>query len=246
MESARSATLVLAAPKAACDFLSERGARTNYLPAGLDTQESYSSEDVAKFQALHRSDRPFVLVLGRKAGAKNYRDVIAEVERFNRLHGALDVVLIGPDEDGLPLESEVAIYLGRQPRDVVRGALLSCMALANLSSSESFGIVLVEAWLAGRPVVVNRECAAFRDMAVHEWNALLVQKGELADALLRLRDDPALRRRLAANGLETAEQFDSEAVAKQFVAFCSDTIARTQQGEPSAHPWRRSAASRSL
>jgi glycosyltransferase involved in cell wall biosynthesis len=102
----------------------------------------------------------------------------------------------------------------------VRGALRECIALCHMSSSESFGIVLLEAWLAGRPVIANRHCAAFRDMAVHEENALLADETTLAQAIDRLLRDPALAAMLAANGRRVAERFDWSEVSAQFVAAC--------------------------
>lgn len=224
LDSARAATLVLAAPQAACDFLTRRGCNVRYLPAALDTHEAFGTNDIQEFRALYGSERPFVLILGRKASAKNYRQAISEVERFNNLYGPLDVVLIGPDDDREPIHSKVATYLGQQPREVVRGALLSCLALVNLSSSESFGIVLVEAWLAGKPVIVNQECAAFKDMAIHDWNAQLVPPEGVAEAVRRLQQDAAFCKRLADNGRITAARFDYSAVAKQFLEFCNEAI----------------------
>lgn len=233
MESARTADVVLAAPKAASDFLREQGCNAEYLPSPIDTSEQFADSDVATFRAVYADSAPFVLVLGRKAGAKNYKDVIQSVEQFNRDHGVLRVVLIGPDDDQERIESPVATILGRQPREVVRGALLSCLTLANMSSSESFGIVLLEAWLAGKPVVANVRCAAFHDMAVDGWNALLVEKDGLSEALFRLWSDPDLCQRLAGNGRVTASEFDSPAVSARFVQACKDAIARGSRPFPS-------------
>jgi glycosyltransferase involved in cell wall biosynthesis len=224
LQSAQSARLVLAAPKAACDFLSEQGCDARYLPNGIDTAEPFTTLDIEHFRKVHSSAKPFVLVLGRKAGAKNYKDVIAAVEQFNGDHGELDVVLIGPDDDGVKIDSPVATYLGRQPREVVRGALISCLTLVNMSSSESFGIVLLEAWLAGTAVIANKQCAAFHDIAVDESNALLVEKRDLKNALLRLHESAELRTRLAQNGRKTAAQYDSAIVRARFIEFCHEAM----------------------
>ena len=101
LESARNASLVLAVPKAACDFLAEKGCNVRYLPAGCDAGEAFTPEDQEAFQQVHRSTRPFVLVLGRKAGAKGYRQIIDAVEQLNREGVDLQTVLIGPDDDGV-------------------------------------------------------------------------------------------------------------------------------------------------
>jgi glycosyltransferase involved in cell wall biosynthesis len=224
MASAREASLVLAAPESVCEFLGQKGCNVRYLPAGCDATEPFTSQDQEAFRLIHPSPRPFVLVLGRKAGAKGYREIIDAVEQLNREGVDLQVVLIGPDDDGLQVDSPNAVYLGRQPRDVVRGALLSCFALCNMSSSESFGIVLLEAWLAGKPVIANKHCAAFRDMAVDGENALLVDHGRIPDAIKRLISQPELGGRLAQSGKRLVARFDWRTVAGQFVGICSELV----------------------
>lgn len=220
LQSARHAGLVLAAPKAACAFLLEKGCNARYLPAGCDATEQFTQQDIDAFRQLHPGNRPFILVLGRKAGAKGYRTIIDAVERLNSAGQSLDVVLIGPDDDGQPVDSEHAKYLGRQPRDVVRGALQSCVALCNMSSSESFGIVLLEAWLAGKPVIANKNCVAFHDMAIDRENALLVEPAQTMAAIQALCTQPELAARLAENGRHLVERFAWDSVSSQFVDIC--------------------------
>jgi glycosyltransferase involved in cell wall biosynthesis len=161
-------------------------------------------------------------VLGRKAGAKAYRKVISAVEGINRAGGQMHVVLIGPDDEGIPVDSDYATYLGRQPRGVVRGALKACLAVVSMSVSESFGIVLLEAWLAGRPVIVNKACAAFHDLATEGESAIMVDDTTLKDAIIRLRDDPALADSLAGSGRQIAQKYDWAAITRRFVNICAE------------------------
>jgi glycosyltransferase involved in cell wall biosynthesis len=222
LESARNADLVLAAPNAACDFFAARGCNVQYLPAGVDTTEVFSGGDVNAFRRVWPLEKPFVLVLGRKAGAKAYRKVISAAEGINQAGGEMHVVLIGPDDDGIPVDSAYATYLGRQPREVVRGALKACLAVVSMSVSESFGIVLLEAWLAGRPVIVNKACAAFHDLAAEGESAMMVDDTMLKDAIIRLRDDPALAHSLAENGRQIAQRYDWAAITRRFVNICAE------------------------
>lgn len=223
LDCALQASLVLAAPQAACAFYKRRGCEVDYLPAGIDAAETFSNDDIASFRELYPSNEPFVLVLGRKAGAKGYQQIIDTVAKLGE-KSALRVVLIGPDDDAVTLTAPCATYLGRQPREVVRGALLSCLALVNMSTSESFGIVLLEAWMAGKPVVVNKGCAAFHDMAVDEYNALLVDADTLPVALLRLMSDDSLCQRLAQQGQAGLSRYDWMSVGNEFVSHCTGLI----------------------
>lgn len=229
-QSVLDASLVLAAPRAACDFFRHIGGNVRYLPAGIETNELFGESDVAAFRTLHADSSPFVLVLGRKAGAKGYRQIIDAVSGI----AGLRVVLIGPDDDGLEITAACATYLGRQPREVVRGALLSCVALVNMSTSESFGIVLLEAWRAGKPVVANRQCAAFHDMAVNDVNALLVDDATLKAALERLVADPQLCARLANEGGKVVEQYDWAQVGERFAKACVELVGLPEASQPAA------------
>lgn len=224
IESARNATHVLAVPRAACEFYEAKGCNVSYMPAGCDAGEEFTREDKLAFEHLYDSDVPFVLVLGRKAGAKNYQQVIDAVDQLSTNGVQVKVVLIGPDDDGLLISSKNATYLGRQPRNIVRGALMSCVTLVNMSSSESFGIVLLEAWMAGKTVIANKNCIAFHDMAFDQENALLVVQNGVADAIRALLTQPELTTRLAQNGKNLVEQFSWEVVSSKFLNICGSIV----------------------
>ncbi|MET0204722.1 MAG: glycosyltransferase, partial [Casimicrobiaceae bacterium] len=203
-EAFRSADRVIAAPRPAKTLFFDRiGARAvTVAGGGVDPAEFENAASCGRaFRALHPSADPFVLVLGRKSGAKNYATIVAAVEAANRAGTRIDLVMIGPDDDGLPLEGRHVHYLGSQPRAVVLGALAHCHCLANMSESESFGIVVVEAWMCGRPVVANGRNVAFADLIEHGCNGLLCQTvDEVTDALRRVVDEPHEAARLGAAG----------------------------------------------
>jgi glycosyltransferase involved in cell wall biosynthesis len=92
--------------------------------------------------------------------------------------------------------------------------------LVNMSTSESFGMVLLEAWVAGRPVVANTDCSAFRDLAVHEVNSLLVSAETLGAALERLAADEGLCKKLGDAGRSTASEYSWPNVGNMFFAHC--------------------------
>jgi glycosyltransferase involved in cell wall biosynthesis len=229
LEAVRDADLVLASPLAACDFFHRHGGNVRYLSPGIDGKEHFSAEDEEAFRRHYPFTTPFVLVLGRKSAAKNYQLAVDAVASLAAGGERLRVVLIGPDDDGVNIDSPHATYLGRQPREVVRGALRACFALVNMSTSESFGMVLLEAWMAGKPVVANRHCAAFADIAVDNENALLVDQDTLADALQTLLYSPQLAAKLGENGRACVALHDWQHVSQQFLALCEELLARTSE-----------------
>ncbi|MCW2317790.1 glycosyltransferase involved in cell wall biosynthesis [Rhodoblastus acidophilus] len=155
----------------------------------------------AAFRAVCPVENPFFLVLGRKTGSKGYHDVIEAHRRLRAVRADLDLVMVGPDDDGAPAEAPGLHVLGRQSREVARGALAGCLGLISMSRSESFGIVLCEAWLFGKPVIANANCYSFRDLVRDGETGLLVSGVDaLAQAMARLADDPQARRRMGRAG----------------------------------------------
>jgi glycosyltransferase involved in cell wall biosynthesis len=182
-EALQQADGVLAAPKESIRLFYEKiKAKTEYVPGGLSPEE-FANVDGSAFRKVYPSPLPFVLFLGRKSGAKNYQWIIEAVKEINRSKKICDLVMIGKDEDGAIISEAEAFYLGQQPREVVLGALKECLCLINMSESESFGIVLLEARMFKRPVIANGRCAAFKELVIDGVNGLLASKNDLAEKI---------------------------------------------------------------
>ena len=90
--------------------------------------------------------------------------------------------------------------------------------VVNASAGEPFGIVLVEAMLAGRPVVAFADGGPAEIVQDGE-TGLLIPDGGLTTALAELAADPALRERLGVKGNERARtSFGAEAAATAFAS----------------------------
>lgn len=101
------------------------------------------------------------------------------------------------------------------------------------SLHEPFGIVLLEAFTFGTPVVAT-DTEGPRDIITPNFDALIVGKesaAELAAALARMLDDPALCERLAANGFEKAKSLYSiESVCGRIEKALAAIILNAQAG----------------
>ena len=198
------------------------------VPGGGVRADDLGGPDSEKaFRAIHKGANPFFLVLGRKTGSKGYEQAIRAHQTFRQTRPDIDLVLIGPDDDGRPIYGDGLFYLGRRPREIVRGALAACLGLVTMSQSESFGIVLCEAWLFGKPVIANANCYSFRDLVKHGETGLLVNSDSaLATAMGRLADDVRLRRRMGKAGFDaTIQKYSWERVAE---AVAADLVAEAR------------------
>jgi glycosyltransferase involved in cell wall biosynthesis len=191
--------------------------RFSVIPGGgVRSDEHGDTQAIHSFQSVHNKETPFFLCLGRKTSGKGYEQTVRVHQSLRSQKINVDLILIGPDEDGREISGEGVYYLGRQPRSVIRGALSRCIALVNMSRSESFGIVLCEAWLFGKPVIANRACYSFRELINHGKTGFLVLSDEeLRDAMIRLTCEEGEGVRMGGAGFEkVASQFTWECVSE--------------------------------
>ncbi|MEM9110827.1 MAG: glycosyltransferase family 4 protein, partial [Planctomycetota bacterium] len=148
-------------------------------------------------------DTPTVLFIGRKDHGKGYH---ALREAVGLLHGqgkAIKLVSIGRDrEPPYPvLPDSIDIDLGAADEQTKHDAFAGCDVFALPSEAESFGIVYVEAWSYGKPVI-GGTAPASREL-IQRHNGGLLSDGSAADIavqLSRLIDNPAERRAFGESG----------------------------------------------
>ena len=105
----------------------------------------------------------------------------------------------------LPAEERARIRpLGFVPKETQADVLAAADVLALPSRTDSFGIVFLDAWANGIPVI-GANAGGIPGVVSDGVDGLLVPFGDvaaLADALRRLLDDPALRQRMGEAGRE--------------------------------------------
>jgi len=111
------------------------------------------------------------------------------------------------------------------------------------SHHEGFPLSLVEAMSCGRPVVTN-DIPGCRDAVKSEQSGLLVPKGDvpaLATAITRLIQDPALRRRLGAQGRKDVLKRMSNEIVNQQTLECYARLLEHQRAKQDTLPAKRAA-----
>jgi glycosyltransferase involved in cell wall biosynthesis len=166
-----------------------------------------------------------ILTVGRWAARERYKGVDALILAVGRLHGTIpdvQLVAVGSGDD-LPRLRNIAAE--QQVADKVhfleglsQRELAACYAAAEIfalpSSGEGFGLVFLEAMAFGKPVV-GADAGGITDLIRDGGNGLLIAPNDpdaLAQALSRLLQDEALRRKLGECGAAIVRreyQFDA-------------------------------------
>jgi phosphatidylinositol alpha-mannosyltransferase len=211
----RRIAMRLTVSRAACSSAPQSTDAVHVVPNGIDI-EAFARAGPRTMPAGRT-----VLFVGRLEPRKGF-DVA--VRAFTRLCVRYDdvrlmVAGIGPCErvvNDVPAAiRDRIIMLG----DVEDGELPSIYAAADVFIApavgcESFGMVLLEAMAAGRPIVAA-DIDGYREVVRADIEALLVPPGNieaLANAIGRVLEDPSLAERLRVAGRARVEQFAWEVV----------------------------------
>ncbi|MDD5447670.1 MAG: glycosyltransferase family 4 protein [Actinomycetota bacterium] len=157
----------------------------------------------------------FVLYAGRREEGKNTPLLLRYFREFVFQNpGAASLVLIGTGDVNIPYDCEPFIYdFGKIPEKYKLAAYAAANVFCQPSVNESLSIVLMEAWLAGTPVLVNRNCEVTREHVRMSGGGLTFGNyAEFAEALTTLLCDRELSHKLGEVGrqyVETEYNWDS-------------------------------------
>jgi len=145
------------------------------------------------FRARHGLSRPYALFVGRRESGKGWQELLRAFSRaVVRLGVDLDLVTFGVGKVDAPSEVADRVRdLGWLPDEEVGDAYAAAAAYIQPSLFESFSRTIMEAWLAGTPVIANGASDVVRWHCERSQAGLLYgDEYELAQYLALVADCP--------------------------------------------------------
>lgn len=181
-----------------------------------------------------------IVFVGRMEKRKGLKYLVEAYSHLKWAFPDIRLIVVGPGRVPLRLKSYIArnkvqdvIFTGGVPYDVLpryyHSADIFC---APNTGKESFGIVLIEAMAAGKPIVAT-DIEGFRCVIQHGEQGLLVPPRDsrsLADAITVLLRNPGLRKRMGERGRSNVEQYDWKQVATRVVACYNQLLEQYGRG----------------
>jgi glycosyltransferase involved in cell wall biosynthesis len=190
------------------------------VPWGVTPPTVTDAEVAATAARYGLDDRPYVLFVGTVEPRKNLAGL---TQAMALLAGrGVDLALVGPDGWNEDLAAHIDVLhsagvrvhrLGFQPPDALPAIYAGAAAFCFPSLREGFGMPVLEAMACGAPVVTSAGTATAEVVGDAGLLIAPTAPADIALALERILDDPALAADLRARGRERAATFTWERTA---------------------------------
>lgn len=205
-----------------------RNIKAEVLGEGIDT-EWHRECNAYRFRMKYGIQGDFILFAGRKDAGKKADELLKYFCRyievnFNR---EISLVLIGGGVIHIPPEYKDRILdLGFVSVEDKHDAFAAASFLCNPSWFESFSLVIMESWLAKRPVLVSRHCDVTTHFCLETNGGLYYEDfatfAATADYLLDHKD---IADRMGENGFRyVTKHFTHEVIAKKYLQFIDECM----------------------
>jgi glycosyltransferase involved in cell wall biosynthesis len=188
----------------------------------------------------YQASEKIVLCVSRIDYQKNQLSLIRSFSLFAKAHPEHRLVLMGPvtveayyhkllnEIKDLGLERKIRIIPGLEPDNpLLTGAYQAAQFFVLASRYEPFGIVILEAWAAGLPVVAHNVGGIPGFCTDHE-NVLLVElddEARLVECMRELAHQEELRTTLSRKAFQkVSEQFDWPVVVREIRTIYEDLV----------------------
>lgn len=189
-------------------------ARHTHVGMGFEADPKVNETDFLRRYGL---EKPLILYVGRREAGKNTALLSKYFTRYRERRRSDATLLFVGSGDPLPPGAglvEIEKFNWKDRSALYRAADVFCQPSIN----ESFSIVLMQAWLARRPAIVNAECHVTRYHCEESNGGLWFKTyAEFEEVLDRLLDGSELRDAMGLSGQRyVLREYSWEAVLKRF------------------------------
>ncbi|VAX25700.1 hypothetical protein MNBD_NITROSPINAE02-10 [hydrothermal vent metagenome] len=183
--------------------------------------ETGAKGDAKRFRAKYGIEGDFVLYVGRFQPEKNIPALVEDFKKYaSGSKAPMKLCFIGKGDMKLKDDPAHGIrVLGFLPEQDKIDAYAASTAFILPSLKESFSIVMMEAWIQGKPVIAHGMCNVAREhMFLCGGGYLYRDADELADGLDKIGSDKALAEKMGNRGREyVLENFEWEKIVDRLV-----------------------------
>ena len=178
--------------------------------------------------------RKYILSVANFAYKKGQDVLIRAFDIVHEKHPEIDLILAGDGSElnkCISLTEELGLrhsvkFLGRVDRLRIPSLMAGCELFVLPSRKESFGIVILEAMAAGKPIVATR-VGGIPEVVSEGENAILVEPESpqaLADGLMKLLENPDLVKRFGERGKEIVKNFTWDKIISRYIVVYESVI----------------------
>ncbi len=188
---------------------------------------------------------PHVLYVGRMEPRKGVDRLVRAMDAVQRQMAGTQLTIVGGGPDRPAIESLArdlgvrVVFAGRVDDGELPGYYQSADVVCSPAlGDESFGLVLLEAMAAGRPIVASN-ISGYAELVGPAGSARLAEVdnvGSLASELIAVLSDAALARTLGERGAVAAQRYDWGVVARRLVDISEQPIRRVGRSGPQLRP----------
>lgn len=177
-----------------------------------------------RFRSKYGIKKDFILFAGRKDSGKKADELLSYYNRYIEInpHRKVELVFIGGGNIEIPEKCRDKVHdLGFISAEDKHDALSASSFLCNPSYFESFSIVIMESWLAKRPVLVSEHCAVTTNFCLETNGGLFFKDfSTFAGATDFLLDNNGASKKMGENGFKyVMENFTHEIIGKKYLDF---------------------------
>ena len=209
------------------------------IPPAVDinefTPENYSKSIKEEYDL---QESLIVLTVGRLERVKGYDVLLESIPPIVEKHPNVKFLIVGTGSLEEKLSelvkklniSENVIFTGPVPREVLPKIYSACDIFVLPTRGEGFGMVYLEAWSSGKPIITTPHAPVIVDLIEKEGGGIVSpnEPSQISSAISILLADQNLRHEMGLKGREIALGFSWRNMVKKNISFYMNSISNRE------------------